>query len=417
MDTVMLHETIQDLVFLLGKNQVLYGQIPLEYSRDFGNLHQQAPFCVAIATSTDQLQIIIRKLSAKNIVYSIRGAGHSSSGHTISRDGFIVHIKAFGGECISLIDNKTAVLFAGTLWSDVKQQLNQRGLTFPIFTSHLATSVGGTLSAGGYGIQSCRYGGQIDHVLSVTCVLPDGSLKVYQKKDPAYRQVLTGMGRVYPIALVEVRILPYHPWMKVFNYRFQNNTPLGSVAEFLDELNEVQCSLFKIEYIDREVLLSIGYEYTDMWEAILCGLSPLKTLSPDKVSVSHESDLYDYVPYSFTSYRHLWLDYGISAAYMKELLLFLQDTVVPRSVGILGRIYIIRISGNDSGISFINDLREPFSDEITYGVGIYFNIAYGVSVDEANELGNVISDYIGKIGGRVYGKNTAGESFPDCNTN
>lgn len=86
---------------------------------------------------------------------------------------------------------------AGTRWREVLAATTAVGLTPPVFTDYVDTTVGGTLCVGGIGGASHRHGLQVDNVLTLEVVTGDGR-KIFCSptiQPLLFRSVLVGLGQ------------------------------------------------------------------------------------------------------------------------------------------------------------------------------------------------------------------------------
>lgn len=98
----------------------------------------------------------------------------------------------------------------GTLWGDVAKVSLAQGLTPPVMVDAMMLTVGGTLSVGGTGETSYRYGAQVDHVLELDVVTGAGELLTCspERNDELFRMVLAGLGQCGIIVRARLRLMP-----------------------------------------------------------------------------------------------------------------------------------------------------------------------------------------------------------------
>jgi len=87
-----------------------------------------------------------------------------------------VVIRSGGLKTIHRIDDKQGSRDAGVTWAELLKTTLARGLTPPVMTEFQDLSIGGTLSLGGLGGASHRFGAQVDHVLELEVVTGAGEL-------------------------------------------------------------------------------------------------------------------------------------------------------------------------------------------------------------------------------------------------
>ncbi|WNG52560.1 FAD-binding protein [Archangium minus] len=95
-------------------------------------------------------------------------------------------------------------------WKRVERTLAEAGRMFPILTTLLRTSVGGTLSVGGYGVRSFVDGAQVDQVERARLILPDGQAVWCSREENSelFRFALAGFGQIGVLERVVLRTVP-----------------------------------------------------------------------------------------------------------------------------------------------------------------------------------------------------------------
>ncbi|MHC9296163.1 FAD-binding oxidoreductase [Mycobacterium sp. LTG2003] len=134
------------------------------------------PLAVVRATSTEDVQTVLRWASAHRVAVVPRGAGSGLSGGADAVDGCVVlstermrHIR---------IDtaNRTAIVQPGLLNSEVKRAAAEHGLWYPPDPSSVdISSIGGNAATNAGGLCCVKYGVSSDYVLGMEVVLADGT--------------------------------------------------------------------------------------------------------------------------------------------------------------------------------------------------------------------------------------------------
>jgi FAD/FMN-containing dehydrogenase len=137
------------------------------FARDFGRYYYHPPREVVSVRSRSDYDRGIAAARRDRLPMKIRGAGHSSGGQTLARDGLILSNYAPLRKP-EFLDAGRVKVDSATDWYSLEKRLNARGRATPVLTDYLHLSVGGTLSVGGIGVDSIRRGCQLDHVLDAT---------------------------------------------------------------------------------------------------------------------------------------------------------------------------------------------------------------------------------------------------------
>src|SRR5256885_2441936 len=148
--------------------------VPAEYCADFGRLIRRVPRAVVRATREQQVVDTLKTARRLGLRVTVRGQGHSCFGQTVT-DGVLLSNAADRSVAPRLIGDDLAEVSARSRWREVEAFLNRHGRSFAVLADYLDLSVGGTLSVGGYGVDSVVYGAQVDHVDRIRLITPDGA--------------------------------------------------------------------------------------------------------------------------------------------------------------------------------------------------------------------------------------------------
>ncbi|MFH8369975.1 FAD-binding protein [Streptomyces sp. NPDC018031] len=146
--------------------------VPPWASEDYGHTVHAPPLAVLVPGSVRDVREALAAAARQGIPVAARGGGHSVHGQAQAPGGLVVDMRALD-RVVRMSDTEVTVE-AGALWRDVLAATLPLGRTPPVLTDYLGTSVGGTLSVGGIGGTSHRYGLQTDCVLSLDVVTGTG---------------------------------------------------------------------------------------------------------------------------------------------------------------------------------------------------------------------------------------------------
>lgn len=178
-----------------------------EAAKDFGGLPHGHPSLVLRPGSADDVAAMLRYCRDNNIPVAPRGQGHSTFGQAQAPGGLVVDT----GTLDSIhLDGDTAVVGAGTRWSELVRAALAQGHTPPVLTDYLELSVGGTLSVGGLGGATHQHGSQTDTVTELEVVTGSGRRTVCSPdREPGlFRAVLAGLGQCAIITRATLRLAP-----------------------------------------------------------------------------------------------------------------------------------------------------------------------------------------------------------------
>jgi FAD/FMN-containing dehydrogenase len=109
---------------------------------------------------------------------------------------------------LSLQGNETLDAQPGALWGDVAKVALEQSLTPPVMPDAMMLTVGGTLSVGGMGETSYRFGAQVDHVVELDVVTGAGEFVSCsaERDSELFRMVLAGLGQCGIIVRARLRL-------------------------------------------------------------------------------------------------------------------------------------------------------------------------------------------------------------------
>ncbi len=136
------------------------------------------PAAVALPTSTEQVQAVVRLCHRERIPFVARGSGTGLSGGALPIDGGIVISLARMNRILEVdIPNARAVVEPGVMNLSVTQEVAPYGYFYaPDPSSQQVCSIGGNVAENSGGAHCLKYGFTTTHVLGLEVVLPDGSL-------------------------------------------------------------------------------------------------------------------------------------------------------------------------------------------------------------------------------------------------
>ncbi|MEU8305383.1 FAD-binding protein [Actinomadura sp. NPDC048955] len=174
--------------------------------RDFGGIIERSPARVVRPESAREVAAAIREAAAQGLEPVPRGLGHSTYGQSLT-SGVSLDLGGLAG--VRDVGPDRAVVGAGTSWRAVLAATLPLGLTPPVLTDHLDVTVGGTVSAGGIGGTSHRYGTQAENVLALEVVVDGEPVTCSPGVRPdVFDAVRGGLGRHGVITAATLRLVP-----------------------------------------------------------------------------------------------------------------------------------------------------------------------------------------------------------------
>jgi cytokinin dehydrogenase len=175
---------------------------------DFGHLVHRTPRAVLRPGSVQDVVRLLQFADQQRIPVAMRGQGHATNGQAQVTAGVVIDSTTLAQVHQILPDR--AVVDAGVTWFELAQRTLALGVTPPVFTDYLDLSIGGTLSAGGIGGTTQRFGLQVDSVLELQVVTGKGELLVCSStvRRSLFEAVLGGLGQYAVIVSATVGLVP-----------------------------------------------------------------------------------------------------------------------------------------------------------------------------------------------------------------
>ncbi len=162
----------------------------------------------------------------------------------------------------------------GQPWGGVIDALHGTGLTVPVLTDSAFPTVGGTLSAGGFGTASVRFGAQVGHVERLEMVTPAGDLVTCSREAERelFDAVRAGQGQFGVITRAWLRLRRCPSRIRYYRLRYVDMDRLADDVERL--YSDPRYGHLRLELRPHagEALFDIGIEYEPP------GPSPLELL-------------------------------------------------------------------------------------------------------------------------------------------
>lgn len=254
------------------------------YTTDFTGVAHKPPRLVVLATCEQDLFHCLQVARAAGVPITLRGSGHSGNGQALCQDGILVVNLAEMAE-FSMVDEKQVAVSGRSGWGALERALNRLGRSIPVLPNYLDLSVGGTLAVGGYGERSVVYGAQVDQVVQLRLLKPDGSALACSPAENAelFQYSLGGLGQLGVIEEAMLRTIPYRKLTKVFIYHHATlDQWLAALAQLAQWPNEPP-EHFSAYFVNGLFVTTYGLEFTSRVEALYSKPHPLLgQTAPDK---------------------------------------------------------------------------------------------------------------------------------------
>lgn len=179
------------------------------YADDYGHLVHRTPGAVLEPGSVRDVAAMIEFCGPRGIPVAPRGQGHQTDGQAQVSGGLVIDMTPLNTITVDAAE-QTVSVDGGAVWSAVLTASLAHGLTPPVFTDYIELSIGGTLSAGGFGGATQHYGAQVDTVLDLEVVTGAGKTVTCSPEcEPdLFHAALGGLGQVGVITRATLRLVP-----------------------------------------------------------------------------------------------------------------------------------------------------------------------------------------------------------------
>lgn len=202
---------------------------------DFGGIVRRRPSVVLIPANGDDIAQLVRYGADRGVPVTARGTGHSTHGQSSVDGGIVVDMTAMAA--VRRIEPNFIVVDAGASWRTVLEASLLHDLTPPVLTDFLDLSVGGTLSLGGIGGTSHRYGAQTDNVIELEVVTGTGDRVTCSRATNAelFWSVLAGLGQCAIVTRATVALVPAPRRVRRRIVRYPSTAALNAAQRVLLE--------------------------------------------------------------------------------------------------------------------------------------------------------------------------------------
>ncbi|WP_434524208.1 FAD-binding oxidoreductase [Photorhabdus asymbiotica] len=369
-----------DLSQLCGVSVILTEEYLSTFCTNFGGMYSISPLAVVCVKNTNSIIDIIHYCNINEIPVNIRGVGHSFGTQSLSKG--IVLVVSVENPVFEQIDEYKFKVSAFETWLSVEYFLRKNGLSFPILTRHPDTTVGGTLSVGGYGEDSYLYGSQASCIQSYTLITPDGKRHRCSEDSNSelYNFGLVSLGILGIIEDVTFEAIPLRVENILYVIEFEGVFHLLNFLILISEysnldIEAVTCQLYRGRYYVNMVLSNNSVQTNIINKVLECQVTGCIGYKYHSVS--------DYRGRTFGAYRHdlwnrehvnLWGDYCVDQNNIMAFANFLLNKIINNDIFIRNKGRLLIILKKSPSLSKFFPF-EPISKKmsgIVFGVGVYF---------------------------------------------
>jgi cytokinin dehydrogenase len=199
---------------------------------DFGRIIVRRPQVVVCPASAEDVARVLKFAARNSLQVATRGGGHSQTGQSLS-DQIVLDMTSLNQ--VTHIAEDAATVQAGIKWRALVEHLAPQRLAPPVLTNNLDVTVGGTLSTGGLGVASWRYGTQADNCLELEVATGSGEIMRCSASEnrELFDAARCGVGQFGVITEAVLKVRRHGPRFRSFYLLYDDLAPL------LDDLKTV----------------------------------------------------------------------------------------------------------------------------------------------------------------------------------
>lgn len=191
-------------------------------SRDFGRIVTRRPRLRVRPAHVADVATVLRMADDRRIQVAARATGHSQGGQSLTDSGVVLDLSGLDRVLEVDRDQGFAEVEAGANWRQLLLPLRDGHKLPPVVTDNVHVSVGGTVSAGGLGPGSFRWGAQAGLCEALEVVTATGDILRCspQQHTDVFNFVRAGLGRFGVITKIRFPLVEFPPELTAFQLRF-----------------------------------------------------------------------------------------------------------------------------------------------------------------------------------------------------
>ncbi|WP_298635860.1 FAD-binding oxidoreductase [uncultured Umboniibacter sp.] len=170
---------IEALRQILGDTNVLLDEADLQhFGGDWCRQYSPKPSAIALPTTTEQVQAIVRWANAEQVALVPSGGRTGLSGGATALNGeLVLSLEKMNKLIATDVASSTVTVESGMVTAQLQQHAEELGLFYPVdFASSGSSQIGGNIATNAGGIKVIRYGMTRDWVAGLKVVTGSGEL-------------------------------------------------------------------------------------------------------------------------------------------------------------------------------------------------------------------------------------------------
>lgn len=247
---------------IVGNGNILTDKEDLEkYASDETPLGLKVlPEVVVKPECTEHVSRVLALASQKKVPVTPRGQGTGlSNGAVPLHRGILLSLEKMNRIIEIDDDNLMAVVEAGVVLSDLRAEVEKRGLFYPADPGERTSAIGGNVNTNAGGMNGVKYGKTRDYILGLEAVLPNGKVlnlggKVV-KRSTGYDLMQLIIGSEGTLAVVTKVIIRLIKLPKLFMTLYIPFNNLFDAAKSVSEILRERMTPTAMEFVEKDVII------------------------------------------------------------------------------------------------------------------------------------------------------------------
>ncbi len=262
-------EVIDKLSSIVGEGNVRTDPSTLEkYSKDeTPQIEGSLPDVVVLPENTAEVSEVLSTANSRKIPVTFRGQGTGLSCGSVPLMGGILMVFERMNRILEIDEeNLMAVLEAGAVLIDFREQVEKLGLFYPADPGERSSAIGGNVATNAGGMNGVKYGKTRDYILGLEVVLPSGEILELGgktvKRSMGYELMHLIVGSEGTLAAITKVIVKLTRLPKIFMTLYVPFDDLQHAVSSVCEILRKRITPTAMEFVERDAIL-LAEEYLD----------------------------------------------------------------------------------------------------------------------------------------------------------
>ena len=233
---------------------------------DFGRMTRRVPEAVATPGSVEEVASLVRRAARDGIRLALRGGGHSQGGRSLTDRGVVLDTTAL--DRVQPAGPELVRAQGGARWGAVVDALMGARRLPPVLVDIGEATVGGTLSAGGIGTSSHRYGAQVEQVEQLEVVTGTGDrVRCSPTRNAGlFDAVRGGQGQFGIITEAWIRLRPAGKRFRQYELHYHDFDRFADDLENMVETDRFDHLRAELRHRENLIVLLAAIEYDEEFD-------------------------------------------------------------------------------------------------------------------------------------------------------